>query len=302
MRLGSIVLTATLLVLVFGLMQMPGAAQAGAPAQQGSINNDDCAVCHEEVVKAFDRNPHATLEKSKQYSMKNSCEACHGPGAAHADGGGDKTKIVGFKGADSRAYSDKCLVCHRNNPALIAFNGSRHGKSGLACTECHGVHGGYAGTSLLKAGEVTLCLECHTTQRSDFSRPYHHRVKEGAMKCSDCHQPHTGLDRKQMRLSTVGEEPCGKCHSDKAGPFVFEHAPATIRDCQACHQPHGSVNSRMLVRPTVWTLCLECHTRSKSALAAQPPSIHDVRNPRYQNCTTCHVRIHGSNSSRLFLR
>jgi hypothetical protein len=29
---------------------------------------------------------------------------------------------------------------------------------------------------------------------------------------------------------------------------------------------------------------------------------HNLADPRYQNCTTCHVRIHGSNSDANFLR
>jgi ferredoxin len=27
-----------------------------------------------------------------------------------------------------------------------------------------------------------------------------------------------------------------------------------------------------------------------------------MADPRYRNCTTCHVRIHGSNADRTFLR
>jgi ferredoxin len=27
-----------------------------------------------------------------------------------------------------------------------------------------------------------------------------------------------------------------------------------------------------------------------------------MADPRFRNCTTCHVRIHGSNSDRTFLR
>ena len=55
----------------------PPARKMPAP---GSLNNEDCAACHENVVKAFDRNPHATLEKSSKFKMKNSCETCHGGG------------------------------------------------------------------------------------------------------------------------------------------------------------------------------------------------------------------------------
>src|SRR5881628_2128475 len=73
-------------------------AQNPAPPAQaaGSLNNEDCAACHENVVKAFNLNPHAVLEKSSKFKLKNSCETCHGPGEAHATGDGDKTKIVSF--------------------------------------------------------------------------------------------------------------------------------------------------------------------------------------------------------------
>jgi nitrate/TMAO reductase-like tetraheme cytochrome c subunit len=57
-----------------------------------------------------------------------------------------------------------------------------------------------------------------------------------------------------------------------------------------------------LTRNRVAQLCLECHSMSTGTLASQPPSFHDLRSPRYQNCTTCHLRIHGSNASPQFLR
>src|SRR5437773_4264038 len=40
------------------------------------------------------------------------CEACHGPGKAHVDGGGDKTKIFTFKNASAQEISARCLGCH----------------------------------------------------------------------------------------------------------------------------------------------------------------------------------------------
>jgi DmsE family decaheme c-type cytochrome len=274
----------------------------GAVAPSGSINNEDCGACHEEVVKGFDRNVHAVVEKGKEWGRKNSCESCHGPGEAHAGADGDKTKIVGFKGEDVRGYNGKCLACHRGSAGLMAYGASRHGKSGLACTECHRVHEWESGTKLLRGKEAGMCLGCHVSERADFVKPYHHRVKEGGMKCGDCHDPHSGTERGQVKVGMLGDSVCVKCHTGKQGPFVFEHASTKIRGCEACHESHGSVNPKMLVRPTVRALCLECHSGGPSALTAQPPSIHDVRNPRYQNCTTCHVKVHGSNSSRLFLR
>ncbi len=280
----------------------PQQAKTAAP---GSISNQDCAVCHEDVVKAFDSNPHAVLEKSPKFKMANSCESCHGPGEDHASNGGDKTKIIGFKaGTNKREYSAKCLACHNHlkDRDLPAFTGSVHAKMGLACVDCHKVHTATPGTRLLRAQPNDLCFSCHVQQRAQFAKPFHHRVKENAMRCVDCHQPHSGLDRHQSRLQIAGELACTRCHREKEGPFVFEHAVLKIKDCGACHEPHGSNNPKLLVRATVRSMCLECHSATPGVLVSQPPSFHNVNLPRYQNCTTCHVKIHGSNSSPLFLR
>jgi nitrate/TMAO reductase-like tetraheme cytochrome c subunit len=61
----------------------------------------------------------------------------------------------------------------------------------------------------------------------------------------------------------------------------------------------------MLNRSAITALCLECHSRSLTAttvITSQPPSFHNLNSPTYQNCTTCHVMIHGSNFDRLFLK
>lgn len=67
------------------------------------------------------------------------------------------------------------------------------------------------------------------------------------------------------------------------------------------------MNARLLKRPVTFTLCLECHNgagtfgRQGDGILTQSPS-HNMADPRYQNCTTCHVRIHGSNADARFLR
>jgi len=277
-------------------------ARSQQPAQATAVNNEDCAICHDELVQAFNKTPHAVLEKSPKHNLKNSCESCHGPGEAHVAGDGDKTNILTFTGPDKAAYNRQCLACHDKTHEVTGFNSSLHAKSGLACADCHSPHKGVRMTRLLRQPANDLCLSCHEQARADFRKPYHHRVPENSMRCVDCHQPHGGLERRQIRTTSTGEIACLRCHIDKQGPFVFEHAPLRLGDCQACHQPHGSNYAKMLVRPNVRELCLECHSRSDNVIVAQPPAFHDQRSPRYRNCTTCHIRIHGSNSSRRFLR
>jgi DmsE family decaheme c-type cytochrome len=111
-----------------------------------------------------------------------------------------------------------------------------------------------------------------------------------------------------MQTVSANEPGCLKCHGDKRGPFVFDHAPVRLEGCAACHEPHGSANPRMLRRAQVSLMCLECHaneprtTAVSGTLGGIPPAFHDLRNPRFQNCTICHVKIHGSNVSRELLR
>jgi hypothetical protein len=59
----------------------------------------------------------------------------------------------------------------------------------------------------------------------------------------------------------------------------------------------------MLKRARVDQLCLECHSPiAGTTLGSQPPSFHNIRLPRYQNCTVCHTAIHGSNRSPVLLK
>jgi predicted CXXCH cytochrome family protein len=84
---------------------------------------------------------------------------------------------------------------------------------------------------------------------------------------------------------------------------VFPHVSNVVGDCMSCHQPHGSSNPNALTRSQVYQLCLECHSPIEGGtLGSQPPSFHDLLSPRYRNCTTCHVAIHGSNMSPQLLK
>jgi DmsE family decaheme c-type cytochrome len=302
-----LLLSSTAAVLIGVIAASPDRLRAQNPASSQSAAStgttmEDCAACHEDVVKAFAKNPHEALEKSPHYqNLKNPCEGCHGPGEAHIAAGGDKTQIIGFKGTAKGTYNRQCLTCHNKTREIQGFTANEHAKNGLACSDCHRVHGSTQ-RWLLKSSENALCFSCHVGQRMQFSKPFHHRVIENAMTCVDCHEPHNGLNRRLERVTEFGKEPCFKCHSDKQGPFVFEHAPLVIRNCFACHEPHGSNNRKMLVRSTMYLMCLECHASSNNIPGDVPPSFHNVRSPRYQNCTTCHVKIHGSNADPFFFR
>jgi predicted CXXCH cytochrome family protein len=289
------------------------------------VGSETCAACHEAQFKSFEGTKHGKLHTVSSWKGKvTGCETCHGPGKAHVEGSGDVTKIISFKKRDAKAIAETCLTCHAGKETHNNFRRGEHWRNNIGCTECHTAHGpapgnfragstvfpgnvseqnpGQATAKMLTANEPQLCMACHNETKSQFTKPFHHRVLEGTMKCSDCHNPHGGFEQKQTKLAVGADAACVKCHTNKQGPFVFEHGPLKLEGCTACHTPHGSSNPKMLKRPQVRQLCFECHTGISEELSPQVPSRHNQAQMREQQCTVCHSAIHGSNSSRLFFR
>ena len=300
-----IVLLGVLLVGAVTLMaaKQDGKAQnavADSPASRETagesqyVGSETCKGCHEDQFKNFEAGPHSRTNLSKiRGEAAHGCESCHGPGAAHVAGGGDKTKIFTYIGAKPEAITKRCMACHESNPEQREFMRSTHNENGITCTSCHSVHHSTLEYLLVKK-QTSLCFSCHVEQKADFQKPFHHRVEEGLIKCADCHNAHGALRDRQLRSTPDQDMVCLKCHSDKRGPFVFEHEPVKAEGCQACHTAHGSPYPRMLLTARVNTLCLQCHT-------GIPPGPHP-QNAFRQDCILCHMSIHGSNIDPKFFK
>ena len=216
------------------------------------------------------------------------------------------------------------MACHAGKEERNNFRRGEHWRNDIGCTDCHSPHSnkegrnvassnmlvttanaekpGFSTIRMLKANDPQLCTGCHSEVKPQFSAPFHHKVLEGAMRCSDCHNPHGGFELKQTRLATGADAACIKCHVDKQGPFTFEHAPVKTEGCTACHTPHGSANPRLLRYSAVNQLCLTCHSAAHDVGAVEPSGPSHNQNAQYNNCTACHVKIHGSRSSPVFFR
>jgi len=271
-----------------------GQAQA---AQGDFVGQDTCASCHEEVSKGFASNPHSKLAETHGKSGVT-CEGCHGPGKAHVEGGGDATKIFNPAKATAKEVDARCLTCHQGQHAN--FQRTAHGENNVSCTTCHSVHHSKVEDQLLTAAQPTLCFQCHSGTKSQFNMPYHHKVEEGFIKCTDCHDPHGTFNRKNLRASSQMDAVCTKCHTETAGPFVYEHPVVKTEGCTACHFPHGGPNPRLLNRANVNTLCLQCHSPSPNFTTTQPLGPTHNQAVQYQSCTICHTEVHGSNVSEVF--
>jgi DmsE family decaheme c-type cytochrome len=289
----------------------------------GYVGSETCQSCHEDQFKDFEKTKHAKLSNLESWKDKvQGCESCHGPGKDHVEGGGDKTKIVSFKNKNPKEISETCLTCHAGKESHNNYRRGDHWRNNVGCTDCHTAHGSNHGEfkvgsttlvndasnlnpapAMLKTNEQQLCISCHSEVKSHFNKPFRHKVMEGTMKCSDCHNAHGGFESKQTKLGIGADTACVRCHTDKQGPFVFEHAPLKVEGCSACHTPHGSANPRLLKRNQVRQLCLECHSGITEQLSDGPTGgPHDQKTLLQRNCTACHTMIHGSNSSNVFFR
>ncbi len=263
----------------------------GTSNHLGAQTPQVCYQCHQEKHDLeLVAHPHQINGK---YGF--SCTTCHNP---HGN---------------LLAYSRKelCLECHQGTPAM-AWHASIHDQVGVACTDCHNPHPrshvqqvvNIDHTAIqrnkrlpMAVNEPQTCAKCHPKIYAMTQLPSHHPLKEGKMTCSDCHDGH-GQSQGNLRGETVNMT-CYRCHADKEGPFVYEHAPVS-EDCSICHNPHGTVANNLLHQPPAF-LCLRCHSGHRA-----PPADHfgigtsDIdgntfqRPVLYTKCTQCHTQIHGT--------
>lgn len=274
-----------------------------AQAAEITIDPEECAACHEDQVAAFNLTPHSALDSeglAHEAGVTGSCAACHGDPTQHFEEGGGAGTIFAF-GPDSlpSEVNGACLTCHADTHPTFA--NSPHARQGVTCVDCHEVHpqpgedmlhgGGEFASAVDSSRTSELCEGCHSDVFARFEFNERHRLQEGAMECTTCHNPHEAANRTM--LGGFKQDQCETCHRDKGGPFVFEHGSVQAEGCVACHSPHGSPNRHMLTFQNVAEVCFSCH--------AVLPSFHS-RFTFETQCTSCHSAIHGSNFDPFFLK
>jgi DmsE family decaheme c-type cytochrome len=270
-----------------------------------------CLSCHEAMkpglTAKYDRTVHARVlnEVNARNELEDhGCEACHGPGSAHAEAGGGKGVggLVPFGEDTPEAVSlsnGACLTCHKGGERSY-WRGSAHESSEIACTSCHTVMENVSHDQLLSAHtEVETCASCHHVQYASVFKNAHMPLRpgafeastasEGKMRCSSCHQPHGSVTESLVRNVSVNDQ-CLSCHAEKRGPFLWEHSPVP-ENCLNCHDPHGSTRRAMLTM-NVPRLCQTCHVSTGHATSAREPT---DRFAVGSSCLQCHTQVHGSN-------
>ena len=292
--------------LVLATTSRAGPNRQDALASGDYVGTQTCLECHDDQWPSLRMSVHFQNEQEGEWAGK-ACESCHGPGSEHVDSGGETPMIFSSLGESSvEVKSNQCLTCHAENESSYHYRSSDHIKGTIDCATCHKTHAGARYDNLrapltgartdsldYRAGQEA-CLQCHDEIRTSANLNERHRINEGMVKCADCHNQHGQSTRTELRGFKY--ETCVECHTDKEGPWVFEHLSNRVEGCTACHTPHGNVNRHLLTHQNVGELCYTCHVLV--------PGFHQpgVRFANDANCTNCHSAIHGSNINKDFLR
>jgi len=272
------------------------------------IGTDNClASCHyhDKIRADFDASTMGSQMSAESGMPLVNCESCHGPGSLAVEGLSEEKvtadkdagiitacnyeTLIDLKNIAPQAQALLCLKCHTKNATFNLHNwmAGAHSINDVSCFDCHNLH---AGPVLITEPQETkdMCLRCHQQQQAEFSLPSTHPVLEKKLFCTDCHNPHGTVTEGLLVEDTV-KETCTRCHGEKEGPFVFEHADMN-EDCTFCHNSHGSVNNNLLTVSEPF-LCLQCHGGHRTSSSV---STLDSKGAYYTRCTDCHSQIHGT--------
>lgn len=273
------------------------------PADATYVGAEDCLDCHDDVGEFYIHSPHAAERGLSVPGQPDvfGCEACHGPGSLHVDEGGDGwiLGVEAMQAFDDQNRAAMCTQCHTSMD--LHYASSPHAGTEVSCADCHAdqVHfGGLARPAKEYRNRSEFCLQCHTAVSAQFRLAFRHRVLEGDLSCSDCHDHHRGQDITTFEAANAT---CLGCHPQMSGPFVFEHGGTSGERCSDCHLPHGSHNDKLLTQDGNG-LCLQCHYE----VAFSPDdweldgAVHRGALQGEARCYDCHREIHGSNVDPAF--
>jgi hypothetical protein len=259
--------------------------------------NDNCVFCHN-VAPDPGRDPASGAFRTTVAEMGIACEACHGPGGAHARANRDPLRryllhlapradptIVNPSRLSAERSADLCGRCHgqrisddvgrfleHGDPFVPGDNLGLYSSPLWQGTTLSGEAEVFAarfwadGTPRLTAYEYQGLLQSPCTQR-------------GTLTCTSCHGMHEGDPRGQLRPSAAADGACTGCHAALAGPAAaarhsHHDAAGPGARCVACHMPR-----------IVYGV-LDVH---RSHRIEVPDPARDAAAGRPDACTGCHV-------------
>lgn len=190
------------------------------------------------------------------------CEACHGPGAAHAADPSQAKLTVEpncnachIRGEVTRIDASGGLVRHHEQYEDLLASPHRV----LACTTCHEPHlSTKYGRGGIKGQEQT-CITCHQNQAVSTVAPQPHRA------CIDCHMPYAAKSAVSGRVAYQGGfVPKGDLRS-----HIFRISPDPDWNMFTDDGRFVRTDAENRASLTLDFTCLTCHTGKNKAWAAK---------------------------------
>ncbi len=127
-------------------------------------------------------------------------------------------------------------------PEQDLYGLTSHGKSGVACRDCHASQGRISDR---------VCIKCHEDVYNIYKSTVH--AKGSAANCTDCHDPHKVKTYKELGPSERMEV-CIRCHGDHKGKHEWlPHADLHFKylECSTCHSPRSDKGMVFSIRMRV---------------------------------------------------
>jgi len=288
-----------LIVLGAGTIYMP----ASPVAQTGVRATEVCLDCHEDAAETLAGTLHQILpEDMDTPEAMLACTDCHPGDERHWDDDPEEYAMTNPAGVASSVTAAICSKCHVKSHQQNMMEGNIHSLNDVTCTKCHQVHSS-THMGLLRDEEPELCYQCHTSTRGEFNKPFRHPVSDRIVKCSECHMTTAETQKNKLWYRGVNAA-CASCHPEFVGPFPYEHQASIDWSteeggCLTCHEAHGGYLPRMVKQPYEpphFQLCTQCH-----AVPGHNNNTYHGTQWAGVPCNDCHVDIHGSFTSRLYL-
>jgi DmsE family decaheme c-type cytochrome len=257
--------------------------------ERTAVNLTECSTCHGEVEEHVLSAGTKTEEGLTAFSPKLTtmtvpeqnavCQTCHkNENFVHWNVGSHAAEDVGCVGCHRMHEHDKVLskatqpdVCYTCHTTVRLQSNKPYGhpirEQKMACTDCHGPHGG-PGDADMKAFTINeTCYTCHAEKRGPFLWE-HMPASEDCTLCHSAHGSiHAGmLERRQPQL-------CQSCHEPIADPGVSAGPHARHSRLALSYREPGGVDigpdpppghtgaGRGISRFVMGEACMNCHTK-----------------------------------------
>lgn len=139
----------------------------------------------------------------------------------------------------STSLAQTCMDCHKKNtPRIVSdWQLSKHGKSGIDCSVCHGSkHTSARDVAKVKIPTPATCAVCHKKQVDQFKQGKHAKAWAAMKAMPTAHM--------QPMALMEGMKGCGGCHKiglkteKEIKTLKKDGAGFGIASCDACHTRH----------------------------------------------------------------